>query len=99
ERRIVDHRATGRSGARDVDLADLRSGGEQGDVPAGEVEMLEVLDLELLAGVAEVDDVAGGARRSDRCQLGQRELPLGQDIEDFAPDAAGRTHHRHSITR
>ena len=83
----------------DVELAGFRAGGEQGHVPAGEIEMLEVLDLELLAAVAEVDDVAGRARRSDRGDLVERELPLGEDVEDFAPDIAGRANDRDPIAQ
>jgi hypothetical protein len=52
--------------------------------------MLKILDLELLAAVTEVDDVAGRARRGDRRQLVQRELPLGEDVQDLAPDIARR---------
>ena len=56
QRAIVDHGAAGGGGARRMDAADLRSGGEQGDVPALEIEMLDIVDLELLAAVAKVDD-------------------------------------------
>ena len=69
------------------------SGGEQGDVPALEIEMLDVLDLQFLAAVAEVDDVTGRARARDRGDLGDRKLPLGEDVQDFAPDIAGRANH------
>src|SRR6187401_2600450 len=53
--------------------------------------MFEVLDLELLATVAEVDDVARRARRRDRRDLVQRELPLGEDVQHLPPDIARRS--------
>ena len=60
--------------------------------------MLEVLDLELLAAVAEVDLVAGRARRRDRRNLVERELPLGEDVQHLAPDIARRSDDRDPIT-
>ena len=57
-----------------------------------------VLDLELLAAVAEVDHVAGRARRGDRRHLVERELPLGQDVQDLATDIAGRSDDRDPVT-
>ena len=60
--------------------------------------MLEVLDLELLAAVAEVDDVAGRARGRDRRDFVERELPLGEDVQDLAPDIARRTDDRDPVT-
>ena len=60
--------------------------------------MLDILDLQLLAAVAEVDDVAGRARRGDRRDLVGREFPLGEDVEHLAPDIAGRADHDHPIT-
>src|SRR5438270_12459185 len=59
--------------------------------------MLEVLDLELLAAVAEVDHVAGGARRRDGGHLVERELPLGEDVHDLAPDIPRRADNGHPI--
>jgi hypothetical protein len=52
--------------------------------------MLEVLDLQHLAAVAEVDLVASRARRRQDGNLVERELPLGEDVEDFATDVARR---------
>ena len=79
------------------DLADLGARREQGHVPAGEVEMLEVLDLELLAAVAEVDDVAGRARGCDRRHFVHRELPFGEDVQHLPPDIARRSDDRDPI--
>ena len=98
ERAVVDHRAAGGRGARGVGLADRRAGGEQGDVPAGEVEIVEVLDLELLAIVAEVDDVALAAAGGERRHLVERKLPLGQDLQHLAPDIARRADDGDPIT-
>ena len=60
--------------------------------------MLEVLDLELLAAVAKVDHVAGRARRRHGRDLVERELALGEDVEDLAPDIARRPDDRDPIT-
>ena len=81
-----------------MDLRRLGAGGEQGDVPAGKVEMLDVADLELPAAVAEIDDVAGRARRGDRGDLFDRKFALGEDVEHLAPDIAGRADHDHPVT-
>src|SRR5690348_7386342 len=60
--------------------------------------MLEVLDLELLAAVAEVDNVTGRARRREDREIVQRELPFGEDVEDLASDIARRPDDRDPIT-
>ena len=60
--------------------------------------MLEVLDLELLAAVAEVDDIAGRSRRSHGSDVIERELALGEDVEELAPDIARRPDDRDPIT-
>ena len=70
---------------------------EQGHVPAGKVEMVEVLDLQRLAGFAEIDFVPGRAGGGDGGDLGERELALGEDVEDLAPDIAGRADHDNPI--
>ena len=82
-----------------------RAGREQRHVPAAKVEVLEVRDLQLLATIAEVDDVAGRARRSDRGHLVHRELTFREDIQHLAPDIARRsddcdpiTHFRFSVS-
>ena len=60
--------------------------------------MLEVVDLERLAAVAEIDHVAGRARRRDRGHFVERELALGEDVQHLAPDIAGRADDRDPIT-
>src|SRR5947209_4726163 len=59
--------------------------------------MLEVLDLELLAAVAEVDHVPGRARRRDGGHFVERELPLGEDVHDLPPDIPRRADNGHPI--
>src|SRR5438270_8099378 len=78
-------------------LGHLRPGREQGDVPAGEIEMLEVPDLELLAAVAEINDVASRACRRDRRDLVQRELALGENVQHLASDIARRSDNRDPV--
>ena len=60
--------------------------------------MLDILHLQHLAGFAELDLVALRPRAGQRGQLGNRKLALRQDVEHFAPDIAGGTHHRYPIT-
>ena len=60
--------------------------------------MFDVLDLELFAAVAEVDDVAGRAGRCDGRNFVQRELPLGEDVQHLPPDIARRSDHCDPIT-
>ena len=98
ERRVVDHHAARRGGLGRIDLGRLRARGEQRDVPAGEVEMLDVLDLEHAARVAELDLAAGRAGRSDRRDLVAGELALGEDVEHFTADIARRADDDYPIT-
>src|SRR5438270_12199186 len=60
--------------------------------------MLEVPDLELLAAVAEVDHIAGRARRRNCRHFVERELALGEDIQDLAPDIACRPDDRDTVS-
>jgi hypothetical protein len=53
--------------------------------------MFEVLDAQLLAAVAEIDDVAGRTPRGDRRDFVGRELAFGEDVEHLAPDSARRS--------
>src|SRR5690606_6807534 len=72
-------------------------GSEQRDVPSGEVEMLDVLALEHLAGVAEFDLGADRARTRHRRDLVARELAFGEDLHHLASDVAGRADDCHPI--
>jgi hypothetical protein len=90
ERAVVDDDAARRRADRSVDPADVGAGGEQRHVPAREIEMLDILDLEFLAAVAEIDDRSARARAGDRRDFVCGKLALGEDIEDFATDIAGR---------
>ena len=87
---VVDDGAAGGGGFGGIDFGGARAGGEQRHVPARKIEMLDVVDLQLAAGIAEIDDVAGRTRRCHRGDIGEREFALGQDVEHFAPDIAGR---------
>ena len=98
ERRVVDHDATGGGRLGGIFLGRARACREQGDIPAGEIEMLDVLALEHLAGVAEFDFRAGRTRRGDRGDFVAREIALGEDLHHFAPDIAGRADHCHPVT-
>ena len=60
--------------------------------------MLEVLDLERFATVAKVDLVPGRARRRDGGHFVERELALGEDVQDLAPDIARRPDDRDPIS-
>ncbi len=53
ERGIVDHDAARCCGFRRVFLSRARACGEQGDIPTGPIEMLDILAFEHLAGVTE----------------------------------------------
>src|SRR3546814_11469993 len=52
--------------------------------------MLDVANLELAAGFAEIDLLARRARRGEHRDLVRRKLALGEDVEHLAPDIAGR---------
>ena len=98
ERRIVDHRAARRGEARGVELRAFGADREQRHVPAGGIEMLDVLDLELFPGLAKIDHVALAARRRDDRDLVRGKLALRQDIEHLAPDIARRARDDHPVT-
>ena len=61
------------------------AGAEQGDVPALEVEGVKVLHFEhrLLAEAHLLPGAAGGGEGDG---LVHREVPLGQGLQDLAPD-------------
>ena len=63
-----------------------------------EIEVLEILDLQFLAAVAEVDDVAGRTRRGHRRNFVERELALGEDVEHLSTDIPRRPDDRDPIT-
>ncbi len=50
--------------------------------------MLDILDLVLAPGLAEIDLVAGRTRRCQHRQVIDRKFALGQNVEHFAPDIA-----------
>ena len=95
---VVDDGAAGGGGDGGINLRRARAGGKQRDVPAGEIEMLDVLDLQFTARIAEIDNVAGRARTGDGGDVGNRKLAFGQDIEHFAPDIAGGAHDDDFVT-
>jgi hypothetical protein len=73
-------------------------GGEQRDVPAGEIEMLDVLDLELLAGLAELDLGALRTRRGNGGDLVDRKRTLGKDVEHLAAHVPRRADNYNPVT-
>ena len=60
--------------------------------------MLDVADLQFAAAVAEIDDIAGRARGSDRGDLVGREFAIGENVQHLPPDIARRADHGHPIT-
>ena len=94
---VVDYHAAGSGGRGRIVLRSARSGREQGDVPSGEVEMLDVLALHHPAGVADLDLRASRARAGDRRHFVHRELALGQDREHLAPHIARRAYNNNPI--
>ena len=98
ERRIVDHRATGRRGLGRIDRRRVRSDREQRHIPAGPVEMLDVPDLVGLVGIAERNLVASRTRRRDQRQIVNRKLTLRQDVEHLATDIPGRAGDNYTVT-
>ena len=87
EARVIDHDGAGRADALAPFLGDGRAGRHQGEIDAGEVEVLKVLNLQAL--VAEGDFLPlrpGGGERND---LGGGKLPLGEDVEHFPANIAG----------
>src|ERR1043165_5838516 len=80
-----------------MNLGRARAGGEQRNVPARKIEMLEILDAQRLSAVAEVDLVPGRARRRNCGDFVERELPLGQDVQHFTTDVAGGADDRDPI--
>ena len=68
---------------------DRRPRAEQRDVEPGEVERLEVLDLQDLL-IPEADLLVRRPRRRQRDDLFDRKPPLGQRLDDLPPDRPGR---------
>ena len=79
------------SSARRVDLGRAGASGKQGHVPAGEVEMLEVLDLEHTPGLTVFELVPGRAGGGNCGDFVAGEFALRKDVEHLAPDIAGCT--------
>ena len=98
QRRIVDDHTACGGGARRVDFGRARSGGEQRDIPPGEIEIIDVLYFEHLPGFAEFDLAALRTRRGQRGNLVDRKRAFGQDVEHFAPDITRRAHDCYPIT-
>ena len=95
---VVDHHAALRSGLGGIDFGRAGASGKQRDIPAGEIEMLKVLHLDLAAGLAKLDLVAHRTRGGDGSDIVQRELPFRQDVQHFAPDTAGGAHNNDLVT-
>src|SRR3546814_9779846 len=65
---------------------DLRGTGacrKQRNVPPGEIEMLDILDLQLAAGFAKVNFHTLLPRRSNGCDFVCRKFALGKDVQHF----------------
>src|SRR5579864_1482667 len=60
--------------------------------------MLEILDTQHLVGLAELDLITDRTRRSDCSDFVERELALGKDVQELAPDIACRPDDRDPIT-
>ena len=98
QRGIVDHHAALTGRARSVDLGHFGSSREQRDIPAGEIEILDILDLEHPPGLAKFNLAALRTRRGDGGDLINRKLALGQHVEHFAPNIPGRADDDYPIT-
>src|SRR3546814_11197025 len=63
---------------------DLRGTGacrKQRNVPPGEIEMLDILDLQLAAGFAKVNFHTLRPRRSNGCDFVCRQFAIGKDVQ------------------
>jgi hypothetical protein len=89
-RGIIDHDAALRRDPRRPFLRDRAAGRHQANIRAGEVVGLEHLAFQGL--VAERDLRADRARGGERDDLGDRKLPLGEDVQHLAPDIARCAH-------
>src|SRR5690606_21539705 len=98
ERRIVDHHAPGGGGFGRILLGRPRPGGEQRDVPAGEIEVLEIPALHHAPGVADLDLDALRTRAGDCRHLVHRKLALGEDRQHLATDVPGGPYDCNPIT-
>ena len=87
-RRIIDHHRAGGGDLRRPFLGYGRARRHQADIDAGEVVMLERFDLQRPVAIGHFD--AHAAARGERHDLVGRERPLGENIEHFAADIAGR---------
>ncbi len=85
---VVDHQATGGRRAGGVDRRDRRTRAEQADIPAGEVERVEVAHLQHALG-PERDLLADRARRGQGGDVVHGEVALGQRLDDLAADGSG----------
>ena len=81
ERRVVDHDAAGLGGDRRVLLRRVRTDGEERDVPAGEVEAVEVERLQGLARRTSTRCRGSFARRARRSR--RRETPARRGCSAF----------------
>ncbi len=86
ERRVVDHDAASLGGDGRVLLRRVRADREEGDVPAGEVEGVEVLGLQ--CPVAEGTLAAQRLARGEGHDLVDGKFPLGEDVEHFPAHVA-----------
>ena len=96
KRAIVDHRAAGRRRLRRVDFGDRRARCEQRHVPAGEVEMLEVPDVQVsplspksITSPVEREEATAATSSSGNC-LSARMLSSSRPTLPVAPTTAIR---------
>jgi hypothetical protein len=69
-----------------VGLGRVRADGEQRDVPAGEVERVEILVFRVLS--PKLTSVPSDLRDGERGDLVGGELALGEDVQHFAAHVA-----------
>jgi hypothetical protein len=60
--------------------------------------MLDIPDLQLLPGIAKIDEGASRAPAGHGRDLVGRELAIDEDVQHLPPDIAGRADHDHPIT-
>jgi hypothetical protein len=61
---------------------------EQREIDRREAALAQRLDADIVTG--EGQHLAGGRRRREEAQLADRKLALGEDVEEFGSDRAGR---------